>query len=65
MCLKSNFYRQIRNLNIDIQGASQTANIACIHYQVAQATSIMNVALVASTNQGTTQRGICEEPRVR
>jgi len=55
----SNFYRQVRNLVIDI--ADVTAkNASCFHWQVAQATSIENVQCFMSSAAGTTQRGICE-----
>lgn len=53
----ANFYRQIRNFKIDITAANNDRNISCIHYQVAQATSIWNVELIAK--RGGTQRGMC------
>ncbi len=53
----ASFYRQIRNFKIDITAARNDQNISCVHYQVAQATSIWNVELIAKT--GGTQRGIC------
>jgi hypothetical protein len=56
----ANFYRQIRNLRIDITNTRASQGVACIHYQVAQATSLQYVELIAKT--GTTQRGICEFP---
>jgi hypothetical protein len=46
---KANFYRQIRNFVIDITASSQTAYIAALHYQVAQATSLYNVDFVVSS----------------
>ncbi len=55
----ANFYRQIRNLAIDITHAS--ANIACLHYQVAQATSLQNVELIASTDAAKNQIGMFAE----
>lgn len=42
----ANFYRQLRNVVIDITQAG--ANISCLHYQVAQATSTQNVELIGS-----------------
>lgn len=45
----ANFYRQIRNIVIDIRQAGQ--KIACLHYQVAQATSLQNVDLIAVGDQ--------------
>ena len=53
-----NFYRQIRNLRINITSTRPVQAVACIHYQVAQATSLQYVKLIAKS--GTTQRGICE-----
>lgn len=55
----ANFYRQIRNFKIDITGASNRRNISCVHYQVAQATSIWNMELIAS--RGGKQRGMFAE----
>ncbi|KAK3303766.1 pectate lyase superfamily protein-domain-containing protein [Chaetomium strumarium] len=55
----TNFYRQIRNIVIDITGAG--ANISCLHYQVAQATSMQNVELIASTDAATNQIGMYAE----
>ncbi|KAK4144852.1 pectate lyase superfamily protein-domain-containing protein [Dichotomopilus funicola] len=55
----ANFYRQIRNIAIDITQAG--ANISCLHYQVAQATSLQNVELIASTDAGKNQIGMYAE----
>lgn len=54
----ANFYRQIRNIVIDITNA-QAQNISCLHYQVAQATSLQNVELVATS--GSNQIGMYAE----
>jgi hypothetical protein len=43
----ANFYRQIRNVVLDSRQATTTGNLSCLHYQVAQATSLQNVDLVA------------------
>ena len=56
--LKANFYRQVRNLKIDITGAPD--GIVGLHWQVAQATSLLNVEISASTSGSTTQQGICK-----
>ena len=53
----ANFYRQIRNIVIDITAAG--ANISALHYQVAQATSLQNVELIAKA--GSTQVGMFAE----
>lgn len=52
----ASFYRQIRNLRIDVTNTRSAQEVACIHYQVAQATSLQFVELIAKT--GTKQRGI-------
>jgi hypothetical protein len=53
----ANFYRQIRNIVIDVRGTAPDKNIACLHYQIAQATSLQNVELIA----GPTQTGMFAE----
>lgn len=47
----ANFYRQIRNVVIDITKVT-AKGMACLHYQVAQATSLQNVELIASASSG-------------
>ncbi|KAK3896383.1 pectate lyase superfamily protein-domain-containing protein, partial [Staphylotrichum tortipilum] len=47
----------IRNIFIDVRGTAPDKNIACLHYQVAQATSLQNVELIA----GPTQTGMFAE----
>lgn len=54
----ANFYRQIRNLIVDITLTRPVQGVSAIHYQVAQATSMQNVDLVAKS--GTNQRGLCK-----
>ncbi|KAJ3491208.1 hypothetical protein NLG97_g5635 [Lecanicillium saksenae] len=46
----ANFYRQIRNLRIDITATRPSQNVIYIHYQVTQATSIQNVELIAKSD---------------
>jgi Pectate lyase superfamily protein len=43
------FYSQIRNLRVDITATNPDAHVCAIHYQVAQATSLSNVELIAKT----------------
>ena len=43
------FYSQIRNIRIDITETDPNAYVCAIHYQVAQATSLENVELIAKT----------------
>ncbi|KAJ0164375.1 putative glucan endo-1,3-beta-glucosidase [Colletotrichum tanaceti] len=56
----ANFYRQIRNIRIDISQTQATQDVAGIHWQVAQATSIQNVELVAAAGNKN-QHGIFAE----
>ncbi|KAL2060471.1 hypothetical protein VTL71DRAFT_9502 [Oculimacula yallundae] len=58
---QSNFYRQIRNIVIDITDAPQQAYVAAIYWQVAQATSLQNVKFIMSVVPGNNQQGIFME----
>ena len=53
----ANFYRQIRNVIIDVRQTRASQKASCLHYQVAQATSTQNVLLIA----GPTQNGMYAE----
>jgi hypothetical protein len=55
----ANFYRQIRNLIIDVTATRPVQGVSGVHYQIAQATSMQNVDLIAKT--GTNQRGMFTE----
>ncbi|KEZ41672.1 Uncharacterized protein SAPIO_CDS6833 [Scedosporium apiospermum] len=55
----ANFYRQLRNVVIDITQTRAVQKVAGLHYQVAQATSIQNVEIIAAP--GSTQMGIFAE----
>ncbi|KAL0934896.1 LysM domain-containing protein [Colletotrichum truncatum] len=55
----ANFYRQIRNLRIDVTQTRSAQKVACLHYQIAQATSLQYVELIAK--EGSQQRGIFAE----
>ncbi|GJC85399.1 putative glucan endo-1,3-beta-glucosidase ARB_02077 [Colletotrichum liriopes] len=44
----ANFYRQIRNIVIDIRQVTSGSLVTRLHYQVAQATSTQNVELIAA-----------------
>ncbi|KAF3769527.1 family 55 glycoside hydrolase [Cryphonectria parasitica EP155] len=56
---QNNFFRQVRNFEIDITAQPVTEG-ACIHWQVAQATSLQNIVFTMRTDGGTTnmQKGI-------
>ena len=53
----ANFYRQLRNVIIDVTQTRASQKVSCLHYQVAQATSLQNVKLIA----GPTQYGMYAE----
>ncbi|KAI0097347.1 glycoside hydrolase family 55 protein [Nemania sp. FL0031] len=55
----ANFYRQIRNLIIDITKTRDSQMVTCLHYQVAQATSVQDLELIAAA--GSSQTGIYAE----
>jgi glucan 1,3-beta-glucosidase len=56
---QNNFYRQVRNFNIDLTAMPVTSG-AGIHWQVAQATSLQNIVFNMRTDGGTSnaQQGI-------
>lgn len=45
-------------MRIDVTKTRGTQGVACVHYQVAQATSMQFVELIAKS--GTSQKGICK-----
>ncbi|KAI8823239.1 glucan 1,3-beta-glucosidase [Chytriomyces cf. hyalinus JEL632] len=56
---QNNFFRQIRNLKIDLTGLPATALIGAIHWQVSQATSLQNIEItMAPASPETKQKGI-------
>lgn len=55
---QNNFFRQVRNFIIDITQWDGGAQGSCIHWQVAQATSLQNIVFELSTVAGNTQQGI-------
>lgn len=56
---QNNFFRQVRNFEIDITAQPITSG-ACIHWQVAQATSLQNIVFTMSTDTSSSnaQKGI-------
>ncbi|KZT57414.1 glycoside hydrolase family 55 protein [Calocera cornea HHB12733] len=55
---QNNFFRSIRNLVIDLTQTPATANSIAIHWQVSQATSLVNVVVDMSTASDTNHLGI-------
>ncbi|KAK1995810.1 pectin lyase-like protein [Colletotrichum falcatum] len=61
---QNNFLRSVRNFVIDIRPTPQWAYVCAIHWQVAQGTSLENIAFISTTPaeyDGTTQQGIYME----
>lgn len=56
---QNNFMRQIRNFIVDISLANMF-EVAGIHWQVAQATSLQNIFFFQSTDAAKTQMGVCK-----
>lgn len=52
------FFRQIRNLKLDLTGIAATTSATGIHWPVGQATSIQNVEIVMSSATGTQHQGL-------
>ena len=55
---QNNFYRQVRNFNIDTTLLPATSAIAGIHWQVAQATSLQNLVFNLNQSPETAHQGI-------
>lgn len=58
---QNNFYRQIRNFVLDITAVPFTYGMHCIHWQVAQATSLQNIVMnmyEGTPGDGNAQLGI-------
>jgi hypothetical protein len=56
-----NFYREIRNLRIDMTGMNPSMGINGIHWPVGQATNLQNILFQMSTADGNNQQGIFME----
>ncbi|KAJ7349193.1 exo-beta-1,3-glucanase [Mycena albidolilacea] len=58
---QNNFFRSVRNFIIDVRLVPATASGTCLHWQVAQATSLMNIAFYMSDAPNTAHQGIWME----
>ncbi|KAF9228585.1 glycoside hydrolase family 55 protein [Gyrodon lividus] len=58
---QDNFYRSIRNFVIDLTQTPATASSTGIHWQVSQATSLVNVVVNMSTEPNTNHQGLFME----
>lgn len=54
-------YRSVRNFVIDLTGMSSTSQATGFHWQVSQATSLMNIVVNMSTAPGNNHRGMYME----
>ncbi|OCH86564.1 exo-beta-1,3-glucanase [Obba rivulosa] len=58
---QNNFFRSVRNFVIDLTQMPASASATGIHWQVAQATSLMNIVFEMSTAAGNAHQGIWME----
>lgn len=61
---QNNFLRSVRNFVMDIRATQQGSYVCAIHWQVAQGTSLENIAFISTKPteyEGTTQQGIYRE----
>jgi len=58
---QNNFYRQVRNFVLDTTNVDASKATTCIHWQVAQATSLTNIVFKMSSASGTKHQGIWME----
>ncbi|EGN92975.1 glycoside hydrolase family 55 protein [Serpula lacrymans var. lacrymans S7.3] len=58
---QDNFYRSIRNLVIDLRQMPATTSAIGLHWQVSQATSLMNIVVEMSTASGNSHQGMFME----
>ncbi|EMD38344.1 glycoside hydrolase family 55 protein [Gelatoporia subvermispora B] len=58
---QNNFFRSVRNFVIDLTAMPASASATGIHWQVAQATSLMNIVVEMSTAAGNAHQGIWME----
>jgi hypothetical protein len=56
---QDNFFRAVRNFVIDIRNTT-VGSPACIHWQVAQATSLENMHFVMNPDEKRNQVGVCK-----
>ena len=58
---QNNFYRQVRNFIIDTTRVPANNRATCIHWQVAQATSLTNIHFKMSKQAGNQHQGVWME----
>ena len=57
----NNFYREMRNLRIDMTNMNPDHGASAIHWPVGQATNLQNLVIEMSTAEGTQQQGLFME----
>lgn len=55
------FYRQIRNLQIDVTNVPANRSVQCIHWPTSQATSLQNIVFHMSQASGSQHGGLLVE----
>lgn len=55
---QNNFFRSVRNFVIDLRQMPASASATGLHWQVSQATSLMNIVIEMSTEAGNNHQGI-------
>lgn len=55
---QNNFFRSVRNFVIDLRQMPASASATGIHWQVSQATSLMNIVFEMSTAAGNAHQGM-------
>ncbi|KAI5124386.1 hypothetical protein M0805_008989 [Coniferiporia weirii] len=58
---QNNFYRSVRNFVIDLTNMPAASSATGLHWQVSQATSLMNIVVNMSTDPSTAHQGIFME----
>ncbi|RPD66327.1 exo-beta-1,3-glucanase [Lentinus tigrinus ALCF2SS1-7] len=58
---QNNFFRSVRNFVIDLRNMPASSSATGIHWQVSQATSLMNIVFEMSTASGNAHQGIWME----
>ncbi|KAI0797623.1 exo-beta-1,3-glucanase [Abortiporus biennis] len=58
---QNNFFRSVRNFVIDLTQMPDSASATGLHWQVSQATSLINIVVNMSTNPGNNHQGIFME----
>ncbi|KAG9030245.1 hypothetical protein FRB95_004181 [Tulasnella sp. JGI-2019a] len=58
---QNNFFKSLRHFKIDLTKTPATSGVSAIHWQVAQATTLVDIVVNMSTDPSTTQTGLFME----